>query len=260
VILFGSSEERHTEIRTAGRKLEIAMSDVERLASLVRRRLQEESRALVDDLLSTLWNEQPTIVEARSVLSRLLIVVSLESRSFLSTAAGDREPHSSVLHRFDWLTSSRGFRSVVQEQISGMIRSRAEHTGDLVSRALDKMHAADTHQVTLAGIADELGVSSGYLGTLIRGQTGQKFTEVLNGIRMKKAMTLLDNPRLRVSDVADAVGLRDPSHFHEVFRRHVGMTPTEFRHRAAPAENDNQNRNQDQDEQQKEERDAGKQG
>jgi two-component system response regulator YesN len=48
---------------------------------------------------------------------------------------------------------------------------------------------------------------------------------------MERARELLADPRLRVSEVAYAVGFTDANHFAKSFRRHYGLSPTLCRER-----------------------------
>jgi AraC family transcriptional regulator len=48
-------------------------------------------------------------------------------------------------------------------------------------------------------------------------------------LRMARARHLLLETRLSVIDVGLAVGYSSPSHFSQIFRREVGVTPSEFR-------------------------------
>ena len=48
--------------------------------------------------------------------------------------------------------------------------------------------------------------------------TGQNFSEILNHVRMEEAKRLLENPSLRIGDIAETVGFLDMAHFSRVFR------------------------------------------
>jgi AraC family transcriptional regulator len=48
---------------------------------------------------------------------------------------------------------------------------------------------------------------------------------------MKRARELLADPALGITDIALAVGYGTPSAFTASFRKHLGVTPTNFRRR-----------------------------
>lgn len=47
-------------------------------------------------------------------------------------------------------------------------------------------------------------------------------------IRLKRAMQLIETRQMRVSEVAYNVGFTDPKYFTKVFKKRVGMTPTQY--------------------------------
>ena len=53
--------------------------------------------------------------------------------------------------------------------------------------------------------------------------------------RIEKARHLLQNPKLRVSEIAFEVGFQSLTHFNRVFKNVVGESPTEFRARLPKA-------------------------
>jgi len=58
---------------------------------------------------------------------------------------------------------------------------------------------------------------------------GVTFVDYLSNHRVAEAKRLLVNPRMSVTDIAAAVGLGDPSYFARVFRKVVGISPSEYR-------------------------------
>jgi two-component system response regulator YesN len=82
-------------------------------------------------------------------------------------------------------------------------------------------------------VARRLGISDGHLARMFKAKTGLTFAEYLTRYRMMRAIELLKEPTVRIGEVADLVGYRDQRHFSILFRRLVGLTPTQFRDRKA---------------------------
>ena len=72
-------------------------------------------------------------------------------------------------------------------------------------------------------------VSRFYFCKIFKEATGVTLTEYLVRFRLTKAKTLLLDPNLRVSDVVFASGFGSIAQFNSVFKRVVGMSPTEYR-------------------------------
>lgn len=106
-------------------------------------------------------------------------------------------------------------------------------TRDLSDSYIEKAVAAITERyVTSLGaeeVAAELGISGGHLARTFKARTGLTFAEYLTRYRMKRAVELLRDPSVRVGEVADLVGYGDQRHFSVLFRKLVGLTPTDFR-------------------------------
>ena len=60
---------------------------------------------------------------------------------------------------------------------------------------------------------------------------GQSYSELVEAIRSERACRLLEEPQMRVADVAKALGYTDPSSFSRAFRRWTGISPRAYRRR-----------------------------
>ena len=67
------------------------------------------------------------------------------------------------------------------------------------------------------------------LSKMIKKNTGFNFKELLQRKRLNKAVELICDTDLPVSDIIAAVGYENNSYFHRVFRERYHMTPGEFR-------------------------------
>ena len=99
----------------------------------------------------------------------------------------------------------------------------------IVKNAMEYMNANYAQKMQLSDVAEHVYVSPWHLSKLINSETGESFSEVLNGIRIKEAQKLMSDPSLRISDIADKVGFLDLAHFSRVFKKTVGMSANEYR-------------------------------
>lgn len=83
--------------------------------------------------------------------------------------------------------------------------------------------------IMLEDIAREVYLSPAYLGSLFRQKTGVTFTAYLTEVRMEQAKKYLRDPRYTIMEVGAKTGYRDAKHFSKVFRKAVGVKPTEYR-------------------------------
>ena len=108
--------------------------------------------------------------------------------------------------------------------------SAPEHAGSfLVKQALAYMDRHSAEKLTLQEVADACYVSQWHLSKLLNRFTEKSFYDILNALRVDAAKTLLQDPSLRIGDVAERVGYADTAHFARVFKKLVGMSANEYR-------------------------------
>lgn len=83
--------------------------------------------------------------------------------------------------------------------------------------------------VSLEQAAEAMGMSSFYFSRFFRTAYNQTFVEYLTAYRIRQAVRLLEETEIPVREIAPRVGYADAGYFSKVFKRHVGVTPTEYR-------------------------------
>jgi AraC-like DNA-binding protein len=78
-------------------------------------------------------------------------------------------------------------------------------------------------------VVRHVNVSRFYFCKLFKKATGMTLTEYVARVRVEKAKTMLVDPTLRISEVVYAAGFGSIPQFNSVFKRLVGMPPTEYR-------------------------------
>ncbi len=105
----------------------------------------------------------------------------------------------------------------------------SEATTMTVQNALGYIEEHYMERIRLQDVADHVFVSQWYLSKLLHKETGRSFPELMNGIRVARAKKLLQDPTLRISDVAEKLGFSDPAHFSRAFKRETGISAGEYR-------------------------------
>jgi len=114
-----------------------------------------------------------------------------------------------------------------------IVENAQEAAGNFIVRnAIAYMEAHYAEKIYLNEVAEQIYVSQWHLSKLLNKELGQNFSEVLNGIRIKKAEELLKDPSLRIGDIAEEVGFLDVAHFSRIFKKITGVSANEYRNRA----------------------------
>lgn len=82
---------------------------------------------------------------------------------------------------------------------------------------------------TLTELCAQLHLPMHVLSKMIKKNTGFNFKELLQRRRLNKAVELMCDTRLSISDIIAAVGYENNSYFHRVFKERYHMTPRAFR-------------------------------
>ena len=103
---------------------------------------------------------------------------------------------------------------------------------DRIRRAMDYLERNIARKITLADIADAVGLSPSRLAHLFREQTGQTPQQYLEGIRMQRASELLRRTGFSIKQIADAVGYDSQFYFSQRFKVRTKHSPSTFREAA----------------------------
>lgn len=99
----------------------------------------------------------------------------------------------------------------------------------IVKNALEYIRENSQEKLRLVDVADQVYVSQWHLSKLLNKHTGKTFSDILNSARIDKAKELLNDPSLRICDVAEMVGFQDLAHFSRVFKKLENMSANEYR-------------------------------
>ncbi len=101
-----------------------------------------------------------------------------------------------------------------------------KHSVVMVINLIERCYADD---LTLDDAAAVAGLSSSYLSRLFKEEIGTNFKNYLTKFRLERAKAALKDPRRKVYEVAEEVGFKDQRYFSEVFKKHYGYSPLEYR-------------------------------
>lgn len=118
----------------------------------------------------------------------------------------------------------------IADNVTAKINSYNNKSIRLVLRkAIEYMKSHYHEQVTLNEVAEHTFVSTYYISRMFKREMGINFVDYLNEIRIDKAKEMLKDVRFKTYEVAEKVGIPDAHYFSKLFKKYVGVTPTEFR-------------------------------
>jgi CheY-like chemotaxis protein len=99
-----------------------------------------------------------------------------------------------------------------------------------VNQVMELIHKhIDDESYDRDALAADMGASASTLYNKLRSITGMHVSAFIRDVRMKEARRrAIENPKLRVSDLAYSVGFHDPRYFATCFKKQFGTQPKEF--------------------------------
>jgi AraC-like DNA-binding protein len=97
-------------------------------------------------------------------------------------------------------------------------------------RARDIVEAQFLEPLSLTAIASKVGVHPVHLSREFRKHSCCSLFELIRLRRVEHACNLLVHSDLNLAEIALVCGFSDQSHFSMMFKRHTGMTPSQFRY------------------------------
>ena len=107
--------------------------------------------------------------------------------------------------------------------------SGQNHRSNLVRNVLEYIRGHITDGLVLEEVAKKFYVSPNYLSCIIHKETGKTYRQHVIEAKMTVAKQMLNDTRMRVEDVAYAVGYENYISFYNVFKRIEHMSPSEYR-------------------------------
>ena len=104
-----------------------------------------------------------------------------------------------------------------------------QHFSTLVKQTVLMIEADLSVELSPARLAAAQRVSLGHLCTIFKQETGKTLTEYIRERRMEYASYLLETTDLQIQTVALHCGIIDVQYFSKLFKRQLGISPTQYR-------------------------------
>ena len=95
-----------------------------------------------------------------------------------------------------------------------------------IIRYIDQHYCED---LTLEGLASTFLIHKVYLAKVFKAETGLSVGEYIRNKRMERAQAMLAREDVRIGEVVDKLGFHNAQTFYNLFKRCVGMSPSEYK-------------------------------
>lgn len=109
-------------------------------------------------------------------------------------------------------------------------KNKSSRKQDLVMRFANLVNQHFKEHRTVKYYADQLSITPKYLTEIVHEVTGNSASVVIDEKVMYEAKLLLKDPKLTISQIAEVLHFSDQSFLGKFFKRHLGVSPSEYRH------------------------------
>lgn len=102
----------------------------------------------------------------------------------------------------------------------------------IYQRFLDLLNTSPKPLHSVTEVAKILSITPKYFSNICKQISGRTASSIINEKIVNRARILLRNPDNSIKQVSDTLGFANQSHFGTFMRRHTGMSPVKFRHKA----------------------------
>lgn len=101
--------------------------------------------------------------------------------------------------------------------------------GDFVNEIMEYLDTNYAEPITLESVAWKFHMSQSAFSHFFKQEVGMAPLKYLLCRRIGEAQTYLMNTNLSIGEVGSLVGYYDSSYFSALFRKHTGLTPSQYR-------------------------------
>lgn len=155
--------------------------------------------------------------------------------AFLAKPFSIEELHLRIDNLIANVRRLKGKFSGAQQQEQQVERVEMENPNDVLMRRIMKCvneHLSDS-DFNVEDLTREVGISRAQLHRKMKEITGISTGEFIRNLRLEQAARIIREQNVNITQVAYAVGFNNANHFSTIFKRHFGMTPSEYKERGS---------------------------
>ncbi|WP_069999747.1 response regulator [Cellulosilyticum sp. I15G10I2] len=166
-------------------------------------------------------------------LKVLELVLYGERKAYLSggmtyTFTNRKDYLSTIIEMHTYEELKKWFVQKICEACTNVLTKKNEHSNQCIEKAKAYIKEHYKKDISLEEVSRKVDISLYYFSKLFKNVVGENFIDYLTRIRIEAAKALLYD-EMSIKEVALEVGYRDSNYFSRLFKKCVGITPTEFK-------------------------------
>lgn len=199
----------------------------------------------IKDVMDNVETQISNTVHQKSQAIWLLNELNREASAALSkfgimeTSAYERVSSIAVIESINTRKQVLGWLAMLRNTLIDVVGNGDMPGNPLAEKARRYVLNNVESNISLQDTAEHVGVSAGYLSTIFKREYNQSFVDFVNTTKIEHACCLLEEKELMVMEIAYRLGYENAYYFSKVFRKYMGMSPTDYQRRVEDEKNIN---------------------
>lgn len=180
-----------------------------------------------DALCSSLRTNKYNPEQIKKICTNYIFSILVYAKEF-NTNIYEKVQSEQILDKLKHSITMREIKNCMNDLIKIVLQENKKCYSILVQKMLNHVRNSYMDKVSLEEIADELNVSPKYLSHLFTQEVGASFSDYLKNFRIDIAKRLMSSSKLKVYEIGEEIGYRDPKYFCKMFKEVTGLSPKEY--------------------------------
>ena len=216
-----------------GIKVSFLPQDAREWLDALKKRDRADIEERVSRLAAELAAQDVRPVDLKSLYIEIITSVINVSHEFERLSQIFPAFNMELFTQLDKIEDERGFRDsllrVLNLLSAHLQKSAQDNKRKVIQLVIEYIEQHYSEQVSLTDLAGVVYLNPTYLCKIFKLETGLTFTKYIMNYRIKKAIELMADMKLKIYEIAEMVGYGDVQYFTKIFKAIKGMSPTRYR-------------------------------
>ena len=198
----------------------------------IRQALSMGERAVLLQTLTTLYQALADMKRLETLQHTNAMLMSLLTQTCAANALSFEEIFGAErisLNMLDALSTVDAIHGWFQARFVALMDAMQSTLSPRIRKIVAYIDHHFCEDLSLENVAQHFGMHKVYLAKVFKDEKNMSVNEYIRTVRMEQAKLLLDNDRLKISAVVETLGFNNPQTFYNLFKKHTGMSPSEYK-------------------------------
>lgn len=190
----------------------------------------EQTKILSEDYFTFLKKSTPVPNEDVRIKILELVLLTEHAAGGETYRFGKRKRYLSAILSFkSYEEIEIWFLNKLTDASRNIMLKQQKKSESIVEKAKEYIEKNFFHELTLEETARAVGISPYYLSKLFKDSAGINYIDYVTKLRIECAKKGLKERQKSIKEVCYEAGYSEPNYFSRIFKKWVGVTPTEYR-------------------------------